>query len=62
MSMYCLETEDEFCRFVGDENNIAAANCTYILPVQVLLAIFAPLNKQDLAAVRLTSKHLDDVA
>lgn len=34
----------------------------YLLPVEVLLAIFAPLRKQDLAAIRLTSKYLNDVA
>ncbi|MCJ1266177.1 hypothetical protein MMC22_006059 [Lobaria immixta] len=33
-----------------------------LLPEEVLLEIFASLNKQDLAAVRLTSKHLDEVA
>lgn len=38
------------------------ANSLYLLPVEVLLAIFASLSKQDLAALRLTSKHLDEVA
>lgn len=34
----------------------------YLLPVELLLVIFAPLSKQDLAALRLTSKFLGDVA
>lgn len=33
----------------------------YLLPVELLLMIFARLRKQDLAALRLTSKHIDDV-
>ncbi|MCJ1466508.1 hypothetical protein MMC07_005127 [Pseudocyphellaria aurata] len=32
-----------------------------LLPTELLLTIFAHLRKQDLANVRLTSKHLDDV-
>ena len=34
----------------------------YLLPVELLLGIFAPLSKQDLAALQLTSKSLGDVA
>ena len=38
------------------------ASGIYRLPAELLLAIFAPLTKQDLAALRLTSKHLEDIA
>lgn len=34
----------------------------HLVPVELLLMIFAPLRKRDLAAVRLTSKHFSDVA
>ena len=34
----------------------------YLLPVELLLAIFTPLSKQDLAALRLASKFIGDVA
>lgn len=38
------------------------ASGIYLLPVELLLMIFAPLRKRDLAALRLTSKHFEDVA